>query len=235
MASDGGVLKFPGTTRYTRGWRLPTLPDLYASENALLRIDTLPEHTLASVWENIVTEYSPFNLTKELDRLLALSGLAERMCFNLKESMQETIEDTQYNAGLWNASNLLLSLLWWARGLLFGKRPRAYLAPSWSWASINSAVSMPTHKGGFELDKHSASGILEVSVQRCGLNPYGEASGGFIRIKCRLKAAISLGKDRTLCCSLDNDSTIVWKTQQALDVMMADETTSRCVGIVRWD
>ncbi|KAI1391819.1 heterokaryon incompatibility protein-domain-containing protein [Hypoxylon trugodes] len=69
-------------------------------------------------WPEVVKHYTARSLTHEQDKLPALSGLAQ--------IYHEATGDT-YLAGLWKAS-LPGSLLW----------PRAFRAPSWSWASLDS-------------------------------------------------------------------------------------------------
>lgn len=79
-------------------------------------------------WHGIVEHYSKLNLTKQTDRLPALSGLAHRMAPFLGA----------YHAGLWRAS-LLLDLAWRV-DKTSGYHPQEYIGPSWSWVSVNTGV-----------------------------------------------------------------------------------------------
>ena len=110
------------------------------------------------VWSRLLEKYSKTNITFPTDRLVALSGLAQ--------IMSEALED-EYLAGLWKS--ILPSQLLWRVGqftpgsiLDVGKEPdkalqdranpsalRIRLAPSWSWASVEGAISTsrPSRKG----------------------------------------------------------------------------------------
>lgn len=77
-------------------------------------------------WYRIVTIYSQRNLSVARDKLSAIAGLAKLVQASLGDS---------YCAGLWR-SNLVMGLLWYSR--TDQKEPLAeYLAPSWSWVSMN--------------------------------------------------------------------------------------------------
>lgn len=99
-------------------------------------------------WSRIVERYSRLELTKEKDKLVALSGIAK--------SIQQHSED-QYLAGHWR-THFLRSLIWKVRqgfrlpwlttkkgGLdqapEYGRRISDHIAPSWSWASIIGPIS----------------------------------------------------------------------------------------------
>jgi hypothetical protein len=82
-------------------------------------------------WIHAVTEYSQRRLTKETDRLLAIQVLAGEM--------SASVDDVYISyAGMW-LSQLERELLWQVLS-----RPRSvrnhYIAPSWSWASLDAAI-----------------------------------------------------------------------------------------------
>lgn len=74
-------------------------------------------------WTRLVQTYTRGGLTKETDKLVAISGLAKGL------AAQSGME---YLAGLWN-HQLVQQLLWRAESP--SKRPAVFRAPSWSWAS----------------------------------------------------------------------------------------------------
>lgn len=81
-------------------------------------------------WQRIAGLYSALVLTKNLDCLPALSGLASRATPHLGE----------YLAGLWS-STFPLDLLWRVDKLTENiDRPKTYRGPSWSWVSADSTV-----------------------------------------------------------------------------------------------
>ncbi|CAF9931227.1 MAG: hypothetical protein ALECFALPRED_004959 [Alectoria fallacina] len=110
------------------------------------------------VWSRLLEKYSKTTITFPTDRLVALSGLAQ--------IMSEALGD-RYRAGLWES--ILSSQLLWRVGQFtphsvfdVGKEPAPALhnranpiarrirrAPSWSWASVEGAISTsrPSRKG----------------------------------------------------------------------------------------
>lgn len=83
------------------------------------------------LWHEIVAQFSSLRLTKILDRLPALSGLAERIQPFLG----------RYIAGLWGSS-LPYDMAWRVEHLTPDlQRPNEYRGPSWSWVSVNAKVS----------------------------------------------------------------------------------------------
>lgn len=86
-------------------------------------------------WHHIVDDFSLRSCTVGTDKLPALSGFAKREQSNFPES--------NYIAGMW-AKNLPSSLLW--RSLKqSARRYKTYIAPSWSWASLDGPI---THQLG---------------------------------------------------------------------------------------
>jgi hypothetical protein len=83
-----------------------------------------------SIWNALVGKYSRSSLTVETDKLSALSGTAKKI--------QSLIND-EYVAGLWKR-HIIHHLLWFALQPPPEKRPQSYLAPSWSWASIDAKI-----------------------------------------------------------------------------------------------
>ncbi|KAI8720062.1 HET domain-containing protein [Fusarium sp. LHS14.1] len=86
------------------------------------------------LWLRIVELYTDSALTVPSDKLIACSGIAERMAGIVKDD---------YVAGMWRRY-LEGELLWVAHGNHQpGRctRPREYRAPTWSWASIDGPVT----------------------------------------------------------------------------------------------
>ncbi|RFN54374.1 het domain-containing protein [Fusarium flagelliforme] len=86
-------------------------------------------------WGDIIGHYSLRSLTKDIDRLPALGGIAQLY--------QEGTEHT-YLAGLW-LEEMPESLTWYRKGG-DSKRSSGYTQghiPSWSWASVETSFSMP--------------------------------------------------------------------------------------------
>jgi hypothetical protein len=84
-------------------------------------------------WFQLIEDYSSRHLTKETDKLPALAGLAADF------AQMHHYGDYEYLAGIWS-SHLPSALLWNAVASR-PHRPQAYRAPSWSWASMDGAIS----------------------------------------------------------------------------------------------
>ena len=143
-------------------------------------------------WFKTVLNYTGRALTKESDRFPAISGIAR--------AVHNVTGDT-YHAGLWS-SNLLNCLLWasaWydSKGLTSHTRPKSYLAPSWSWAAVSGQVRYETwifnalHPS---LDPRLLPTILSVSTTPAGSDPFGQLTGGSLRLKGKMKPAVTKGE-----------------------------------------
>ena len=114
--------------------------------DALMFISVNPgrEHDIPSIWQiynlwdGLVQEYSRRSLSDNKDRVLAISGLAERFSTFLSAR-------GGYVAGNWE-EQFPQALLWWVAHTHWRhsgsreERPTDYQGPSWSWVSINEAV-----------------------------------------------------------------------------------------------
>jgi hypothetical protein len=96
---------------------------------------------LVAGWQALVENFSSLKLSRDTDKLPAISGLAKKMA--------QRRPGARYLAGLWDDS-LELDLLWVNLDASLGDghpMPVDWRAPSWSWASINSAVTFPLRQG----------------------------------------------------------------------------------------
>lgn len=82
----------------------------------------------ANRWDELALSYQNRHISKDKDRLSALSGLAHRF---QSESLGS------YLAGLW--SNFTLGMLLWE--VKQGRKTTEYVAPSWSWASVQGRLT----------------------------------------------------------------------------------------------
>ncbi|KAF2261833.1 HET-domain-containing protein [Lojkania enalia] len=79
-------------------------------------------------WNRLVERYSQLALTFPTDRLPAISSLAKKM--------SNVMPDSHYLAGIWQ--NDPAALIWIK--IRSHQLPRQYVAPSWSWASVNKEI-----------------------------------------------------------------------------------------------
>ena len=85
-------------------------------------------------------------------------------------------------------------LLWLARQEL--SRPAIYVAPSWSWASLDGCVEPTGHYEDehWELEKSGELYVhlIDVHVKPCGNDPLGEICDGNISLSCRTLIFVAL-------------------------------------------
>jgi Heterokaryon incompatibility protein (HET) len=132
---------------------------------------------LMFVWWKIVMDYSRMQLSYEKDIFPALSGVAE---------LQRAVRGSTYHAGLWS-DTLIYDLLWrvpknWDLPILEFQyervaRPSEWRAPTWSWASVKSAVEY-TNLAGFE----SKLASCEVEIEHAGESETGQLESATLEV-----------------------------------------------------
>lgn len=176
-------------------------------------------------WLQIIEAYSQRSLTKQTDRLPALSAVA---------SLVSHKDGGAYLAGLWR-KDIARCLAWYSLPESANSTVLPSSAPTWSWVSVSGGVSYscpatdkPTHTRSLT--------VIEAHCPPVGKNPYGEVKDGFIIISgtaCRAilnvtSASISLkaysSSDQQRITSGMNDTSIwldgglmQWKTGSAHD------------------
>ena len=95
------------------------------------------------IWYRLVAAYSDRKLTYAIDKLPAISGLAQELEMSISDP------DEKYLAGFW-LGDLAQGLLWmssatWNEDMQNTQRSRPYRAPSWSWASMDGQITWSTH------------------------------------------------------------------------------------------
>ncbi|CEI68221.1 unnamed protein product [Fusarium venenatum] len=140
-------------------------------------------------WNFLVESYSRRQLSFETDKLPAIAGMARWL-------QQQTGET--YLAGLWK-EHICQDLLWrkypyeemqpvWAdqsRRHLYGpekpllpfKKPKAYRAPSWSWASLDGSVKFEA------LSNSICSYYCDSFLEYHNKSHFGKIQSGWLRIK----------------------------------------------------
>jgi hypothetical protein len=126
-------------------------------------------------WFRLLVVYTERNLTKNQDKLPALSGLA-------REFAQRTGDE--YYAGLW-FKFLPLGLLWEVKETALSYRV-PHRAPSWSWASVDGPLGMPHSNPRCPQFRVS---ILAIHTTLLGKDPYGQVIDGIIKLCCKLANA----------------------------------------------
>lgn len=152
-----------------------------------------PESTLfgrwGDAWMFVVERYTARKLTKEHDKLPALSGLAKSIA---------ELTGEQYCAGLWR-SHIIMGLCWdvdcyephhWCNDPEHDAKspapwkspvesPKEYRAPSWSWASLNATIK---YRSPLKLDEICAE-CVNVQVTPAGKDSFGRVRSGWITLR----------------------------------------------------
>lgn len=166
------------------GERFLSLPEWLCSLGALMgrrvywtRLFSNQRRRLRSGIE-LVKAYTSRALTVPSDRVLAISGIAERY---------GTPFPSGYLAGLWQFS--LLSQLLWSADKPLQRRPEKYQAPSWSWMSINGAIT-PTGSHLTETAEGFRIKVINCHVQPLrSTAPYGAVTSGYLKLRGRTRPA----------------------------------------------
>ncbi|KAK7961026.1 hypothetical protein PG988_012240 [Apiospora saccharicola] len=167
---------------YTSGevqWGCHTLKDCECGQTLYGKSDEPLEP--ANQWFAILEEYSNRSLSVHTDKLTAIAGIARKISIDLHW--------TQYAAGIWvdQQANSL-----WTRGLLWRSYPvwrkdedspslpRAYTAPTYSWASvIGKVIHYPIDDD--KVYKYPTK-VMDVVTSHASPDEFGRVSGGFIRL-----------------------------------------------------
>ncbi|RDW56542.1 hypothetical protein BP6252_14113 [Coleophoma cylindrospora] len=133
---------------------------------------------LYQVWSILVEDYCKRQLSFPQDKLVAFSGIAQRL--------QPYFKNSRCIAGIWE-HQLAKQLLWSIESPVLErvKAPASqYLAPSWSWASVEGSVKTEWAQWLFALPCLT---LLEADTTIVpGHDIYGQVSAGFLQIKCKI-------------------------------------------------
>ena len=124
-------------------------------------------------WHTVISLYSKCEFTKCQDKLIALSGVAKVFAHAM---------DNTYLAGLWQKS-LHLSLDWQVTHEI-REPPPAYIAPSWSWASVQSPVKFWSWVSDEETQYLYK--VLDAQTKSVGTQITGPFTAGHLIIECLL-------------------------------------------------
>ena len=151
----------------------------YTMGSLLDRSSDQDDHSYNS-WYSLATDYSSRQLSRRSDKLPALSGLAGSVAAQTK---------FRYCAGIW-WENIGYGICWEACGEEHDdsspRRPDHYIAPSWSWTSVNRAVGFPDTGAAlfFPGPKTLPSVVyLDCRVVPSGGDCFGEVESGWLWLK----------------------------------------------------
>ena len=142
--------------------------------------------SIFDTWYHIVAiQYCRRKLTKQEDRLPAISGLARELT---------RLGDANYLAGLWDA-DITIGLLWRCHDNAAAKRSVEYRGPSWSWVSLDSKLPFywrHDHRRGHG-DEMT---IIEAYTSPSGKDPTGRVDGGRLVVEGKMVDAVQVHTHR---------------------------------------
>lgn len=140
--------------------------------------DDTADSERAVCWCEIVREYSGRKLSKDSDRLAAISGLASQF---------GNLAGWEYKAGIW--TNHVLRMISWNRSPInTSRRPQEYVAPSWSWASVIGPIDWEFDKDWDfadmvpKKDDNFVAQVLDIECRLSGKDPFGRVCSGHLTI-----------------------------------------------------
>lgn len=161
-----------------------------------------PKIYALELWRRIVEVYTKTAITNSEDKLIALSGMAKLMADKIGSKRARA----QYAAGLWKL-HLSSQLLWQVEPVwrevdeIFenvSTSPKAYRAPSWSWAAVDAQRGHGITYGDIT-DQDLYIEVEHVSVvPRTNSNPFGivQEKGTYVDLWGKLRKAILYGKPK---------------------------------------
>lgn len=147
------------------------------------------------MWPSIILAYSKSSLTYEKDKLVAMSGLAQHV---------QASSGDEYIAGLWR-NQMALDLCWIPVQPAKTRKSHDYIAPSWSWASIDStnsgiairpalaspgsfvsseSIKMPNYTNFDNEVDVSYMTIVQINIDYCTDDCFGAISYAVMRLSC---------------------------------------------------
>lgn len=128
------------------------------------------DETGVSKWVWLLADYGRRELTRPTDRLPAISGLAKLF--------EQRNRGPEYVAGLWS-DDLIFDLSWKSSDRTNKDPFPAYVGPSWSWVSLNTAAEYPCSSWLVNIAE-VVGWTVKVKDEN---NPYGELESASIQIR----------------------------------------------------
>jgi hypothetical protein len=149
-----------------------------------------------SMWCWMVERYSRCKLTIAEDKLPAISGLAHII-------QAETGDE--YVAGMWR-KGLEMQLCWSTSNGRKRRKTTSYIAPTWSWASLDAVIhSMEDlfHEKPDSIDVFVD--VLDIQLQPAGTDPLGQLASANLRLGCVFLLRVTSHSDEEWFMTVANE------------------------------
>jgi hypothetical protein len=131
--------------------------------------DLFTTNQMHKAWRRVLNDYTKRSAEVEADRLPAIGGIAEEI---------SRITGVEYKAGVWT-NNILYDIMWYTDTRDWLSRPKAWRAPTWSWASVNAPVSY----GDIQDDATAVAAVHACDASPAhGHTAFGEVQAGSLEI-----------------------------------------------------
>jgi hypothetical protein len=132
---------------------------------------------VSDMWSWIIQSYSRCRLTYPTDKLVAIAGLARQAHLEQQD---------QYVAGMWK-KDLVYRLCWWVPEHRISPPITTYIAPSWSWASVDQPVAIyPVVSDLSNNIENRRVWIIDIDIKLAGSDPFGMMLGATLTLGCRM-------------------------------------------------
>jgi hypothetical protein len=149
-----------------------------------------------SMWCWMVERYSRCKLTIAEDKLPAISGLAHII-------QAETGDE--YVAGMWH-KGLEMQLCWSTPNGRKRRKTTSYIAPTWSWASVDDAVLfMDDDFYGIPNNIDVFGNVLDIQLQPAGTDPLGQVASANLRLGCVFLLRVTFHSDERWFMTVANE------------------------------
>ena len=134
-------------------------------------------------WQRLVECYSTCKVTKEEDKLIAVSGIAKHF---------QSALGSEYLAGLWR-ENLPIELIWRVGSAesVSVQQLSTYRAPSWSWASVDTQIINKF----VDCELLSLIAVTDSHIEHLWSDPFSPVTGGWIHVRGTLHPALLYPSD----------------------------------------
>jgi hypothetical protein len=126
-------------------------------------------------------------LTFSTDKLAGIAGVASELERKQRQSRGPNYTKSMYIAGLWNRRfTIEYELLWRAKKSSNGKpcrRPREYIAPSWSWASVEGEIDYTYMNDWDRTGDNHIGFVRDAEVITVDGTPTGPIKSGWIQVE----------------------------------------------------
>ena len=144
-------------------------------------LNRLDAGKLFNYWLDIVADFSNRKLSKNTDKLPAISGVQAKIA--------ELLKDTPV-AGMWKNQFFVPSLLWQVAKDEANESGVAYRCPSWSWVSVTRPVIYRTKPQDGKINEqvwyHDTTRLVEVVSWHIEASNQLDRIEGYVTLRCKI-------------------------------------------------